>query len=78
MFEFPEPKLAGVGALTEETEQSYHLIPNFVFAPMHSFGFPLHLYWPNGVGKRRFETVWLGADWGAGERPPEWQSYIEG
>jgi hypothetical protein len=35
------------------------------------------VFWPNGIDKCRMEVWWLGPDWGAGERPSDWEKTID-
>jgi phenylpropionate dioxygenase-like ring-hydroxylating dioxygenase large terminal subunit len=71
----PEVDIPTVGEIARTCTQSYGMFPNWV-SPLGSYGFPVLLFWPNGLNKSRLEVWWFGADWGAGEKSENWKSYI--
>ncbi len=72
----PEIDIATVGEIARTCTLSYGMFPNWV-SPLGCYGFPVLLFWPNGVGKCKMEVWWFGADWGTGEKPSNWTGYIE-
>lgn len=72
----PEIDIPTVGEIARTCTQSYGIFPNWV-SPLGSYGFPVLLFWPNGIDKCKMEVWWFGPDWGAGEKPPAWKDYTE-
>ena len=72
----PEIDIPSVGEIARTCTLSYGVFPNWI-SPLGSYGFPVLLFWPNGLDKCRMEVWWFGADWGSGERPSNWAGYIE-
>ena len=54
---------------------AYGIFPN-VITPVEPTGFPLLLFWPRGVHQCEMEALYIAPDWGAGERPPFWDTFI--
>jgi len=69
------PEIETVGEIARTCVQSYHLEPNIVM-PVSATLFPILQFWPDGRGNTKFEIWWIGADWGEGEAPPEWEEAI--
>lgn len=74
-FQNEMPEITTAGEISRTCTQSYNVVPNIV-SPMSEGGFPMLLFWPNGLTKTRFQVIWLGADWGKGERPKGWDARI--
>jgi phenylpropionate dioxygenase-like ring-hydroxylating dioxygenase large terminal subunit len=71
----PDIDIESVGEIARSCTQSYGMFPNWV-SPLGSYGFPVLLFWPNGIDKCKMEVWWFGADWGTGEKPTQWNDYI--
>ena len=71
----PEIDIPTVGEIARTCTQSYGMFPNWV-SPLGSYGFPVLLFWPNGLDKCKLEVWWFGADWGSGKKSPNWDGYI--
>ena len=67
--------IATVGELPRVTNLSYHVFPNLV-TPLDVTGFPFLLFWPIDVRTTRLEVLWFVADWGAGEPPELWKTFL--
>jgi phenylpropionate dioxygenase-like ring-hydroxylating dioxygenase large terminal subunit len=67
----PKFEIDSVGEIARTCTQSYGIFPNWV-SPLGASGFPVLLFWPNGIDKCRMEVWWFGADWGTGEKPAAW------
>jgi phenylpropionate dioxygenase-like ring-hydroxylating dioxygenase large terminal subunit len=72
----PDLEIETVGEIARTCTQSYGVFPNWV-SPLGASGFPVLLFWPNGVDKCRMEVWWFGPDWGQGERPAVWDGRIQ-
>ncbi len=72
----PDIDIPTVGEIARTCTLSYGMFPNWV-SPLGSYGFPVLLFWPNGLAKCRMEVWWFGADWGTGQKPAQWKSYID-
>ena len=72
----PKLEIETVGEIARTCTQSYGVFPNIV-SPLGPTGFPMLVFWPNGIDKCRMEVWWLGPDWGEGERPADWEKTIE-
>lgn len=70
------PSMDTVGEIGKTCTQSYNIVPNWV-SPLSDKGFPVLLFWPTSINTTTFEVWWFGADWGEGEKPSEWEGYIE-
>jgi hypothetical protein len=68
---FARVEIETVGEIGRTCTQSYNLFPNFV-APLSQFTLPPLMFWPNTIGKCRFETWTIAPDWGDGEGPDIW------
>ena len=79
-FEYAMPKpqfeIETVGEIGRTCTQSYGVFPNWV-SPLGPGGFPVLLFWPNGINKCKMEVWWFGPNWGAGERPAQWDKTFE-
>jgi phenylpropionate dioxygenase-like ring-hydroxylating dioxygenase large terminal subunit len=71
----PEIDIPTVGEIARTCTQSYGMFPNWV-SPLGSYGFPVLLFWPNGLNKCKLEVWWFGADWGVGQKSANWEGYI--
>ena len=71
----PEVDIPTVGEIARTCTLSYGMFPNWV-SPLGSYGFPVLLFWPNGLNRCRMEVWWFGADWGTGKRSANWDGYI--
>jgi phenylpropionate dioxygenase-like ring-hydroxylating dioxygenase large terminal subunit len=60
-----------VGEIGRTCTLSYNLFPNWV-SPLSEYSLPPLLFWPNGIGKCRFETWTVAPDWGDGPGPDLW------
>jgi hypothetical protein len=47
-----------------------------VITPVEPTGFPLLMFWPRGVHQCEMEALYIAPDWGDGERPPFWDTFI--
>ncbi len=72
----PEIDIPTVGEIARTCTLSYNMFPNWI-SPLGSYGFPVLLFWPNGLSKCKMEVWWFGADWGAGKKPESWKAYID-
>ena len=54
---------------------SYSIFPNFI-VPISATGMPSVCIWPTGVRTSALEVLWFAPGWGAGERPPLWETRI--
>ncbi len=66
-----------VGEIARTCTQSYGVFPNIV-TPLNSGAFPMLVFWPNGINRSRMEVWWFGPDWGAGEKPEDWDAVTTG
>ena len=71
----PRLEVETVGEIARTCTQSYGVFPNIV-SPLGAAGFPILVFWPNGIDRCRMEVWWLGADWGEGDKPAEWADSI--
>lgn len=55
---------------------AYHVFPNLVM-PIDAVGFPFLIFWPRGPHQCEMEVIFGAVDWGEGERPAFWDSYLE-
>ncbi len=69
------PLMENINEIARTGIQSYNMIPNWV-SPLSNFGFPVLLFWPNGIRKTRFEVWFFGTNWGDDEVSPGWDHYI--
>ena len=67
----PRREIGTVGEIARTCTQSYNLFPNFV-APLSQYTLPPLLFWPNGIGRCKFETWTIAPDWGDGPGPDLW------
>ncbi len=65
------PEIETVGEIGRTCTQSYNVFPNWV-SPLNHYALPPLLFWPNGIGKTRFETWTIAPDWGDGPGPDMW------
>jgi phenylpropionate dioxygenase-like ring-hydroxylating dioxygenase large terminal subunit len=72
----PKLEIETVGEIARTCTQSYGIFPNIV-TPLGATGFPMLVFWPNGIDKCRMEVWWFGPDWGEGQRPADWDKTIE-
>lgn len=54
----------------------YHVFPNMII-PIEKSGFPILRFWPLGKDECEMELIFLGPDWGEGERPPIWDYFMQ-
>ena len=72
---FPELDLPELGGLYHETDVAYGVFPNLI-TPLEPHGFPLLVFWPVDVATTRLDEIWIGRDWGEGERPAAWDKKL--
>lgn len=58
-----------------ENAIAFHVFPNLVM-PVDTVGFPLLLFWPRGPHQCEMEAIFIGPDWGEGDRPAFWDDYL--
>lgn len=54
---------------------AFHVFPNLVM-PVDPVGFPLLIFWPRGPHQCEMEAIFLGPDWGEGDRPAFWDDFL--
>jgi nitrite reductase/ring-hydroxylating ferredoxin subunit len=54
---------------------AFTVFPNLIM-PVDPFGFPFMLIWPRGPHECEMEVIFAGKDWGAGDRPAFWETYL--
>jgi phenylpropionate dioxygenase-like ring-hydroxylating dioxygenase large terminal subunit len=65
------PEIETVGEIGRTCTQSYNVFPNWV-SPLSQYALPPLLFWPNGIGRTRFEVWTIAPDWGDGAGPDYW------
>jgi len=70
------PDIPSVAELPRQFIIAYTCFPNLT-TPTYANGFPLLLFWPNGVGASKFEVVWFGLPHGEATLPAAWQEKID-
>jgi len=71
------PEIASVGEIPRTCTYSFHVEPNLV-SPMGETLYPMLFFWPDGLRNTKYEIYWIGADWGEGKIPQDWQARIDG
>jgi phenylpropionate dioxygenase-like ring-hydroxylating dioxygenase large terminal subunit len=55
---------------------SFHVFPNLI-TPTDLTGFPFLQFWPIDVRTTELEISWYVADWGEGEMPAFWKTFVD-
>nr|WP_087574139.1 aromatic ring-hydroxylating dioxygenase subunit alpha [Sphingomonas sp. CDS-1] len=69
------PDNAAMPDIFRKNAIAFHIFPNLVM-PVDTVGFPLLLFWPRGPHQCEMEAIFIGPDWGEGERPAFWNDYL--
>jgi len=72
---FPDLDFPELQGLYKETDVAYGIFPNLI-TPIEYHGFPLLVFWPLGVNQTRLDEIWIGKNWGDGERPASWDKKL--
>ena len=70
------PDIEGMHATFAANSHVYHVFPNMII-PLEKSGFPILRFWPLGKDECEMEVIFLGPDWGDGERPPIWDYFMQ-
>lgn len=70
------PDIPEMNSTFAENSYVYHLFPNTII-PLEKSGFPILRFWPCGKDECEMELIFLGPDWGEGERPPIWDYFMQ-
>ena len=54
---------------------AYGIFPNFI-SPVEPTGIPILLFWPRGLRQTEMQAIYIGLDWGEGERPAFWDWFL--
>jgi nitrite reductase/ring-hydroxylating ferredoxin subunit len=54
---------------------AYLAFPNFI-SPVEPTGFPILLFWPDGVNRCTMQAIYVAPDWGDGPPPPFWDRFL--
>ncbi|MFA7586458.1 MAG: aromatic ring-hydroxylating dioxygenase subunit alpha [Novosphingobium sp.] len=54
---------------------AYMAFPNLI-SPVEPTGFPVLLFWPDGVDRCTMQAIYVSPDWGDGERPVFWDTFL--
>ena len=54
---------------------AYMAFPNLI-SPVEPTGFPVLLFWPDGVNRCTMQAIYVAPDWGDGERPAFWDRFL--
>ncbi|HEX2793718.1 MAG TPA: aromatic ring-hydroxylating dioxygenase subunit alpha [Croceicoccus sp.] len=54
---------------------AYMAFPNLI-SPVEPTGFPVLLFWPEGVGKCTMQAIYVAPDWGDGPLPAFWDKFL--
>lgn len=69
------PDIPTISDLPREANLSYMIFPN-VITPTDTTGFPFLQFWPVDERTTEMEISWYVADWGEGEMPDFWKSFV--
>ncbi|RVQ68832.1 aromatic ring-hydroxylating dioxygenase subunit alpha [Croceicoccus ponticola] len=69
------PDIATMPDLYRMNNVAYMAFPNLI-TPVEPTGFPVLLFWPDGVGKCTMQAIYVAPDWGDGERPAFWERFL--
>jgi len=70
------PDIKGMHATFAANSYVYHVFPNMII-PLEKSGFPILRFWPLGKDECEMELIFLGPDWGDGERPQIWEYFMQ-
>lgn len=54
---------------------AYMAFPNLI-SPVEPTGFPILLFWPDGVGHCTLQAIYVAPDWGDGDIPAFWDRFL--
>lgn len=54
---------------------AYMAFPNLI-SPVEPTGFPVLLFWPDGVNSCVMQAIYVAPDWGEGDRPAFWDRFL--
>ena len=69
------PDIDGMHPIFAANSFVYHVFPNMII-PLEKSGFPILRFWPLGKDECEMELIFLGPDWGDGERPQIWEYFM--
>ncbi len=78
MAKVPErglPQIPTVHPIVHSTSYSFTVFPNLI-TPVAADGFPIMLFFPDGVDRTTIRIYHYGPDWGDGEPPEAWKDRI--
>lgn len=70
------PDVEGMHPVFAANSFVYHVFPNMII-PLEKSGFPILRFWPLGKDECEMEVIFLGPDWGDGERPQVWDYFMK-
>lgn len=70
------PDIKGMHPTFAANSFVYHVFPNMII-PLEKSGFPILRFWPLGKDECEMELIFLGPDWGEGERPQVWEYFMQ-
>jgi phenylpropionate dioxygenase-like ring-hydroxylating dioxygenase large terminal subunit len=68
-------EIPGVSEIPRIANLSFHVFPNLV-TPTDLTGFPFLQFWPIDIRTSDLEVSWYVGDWGEGEMPEFWKSFV--
>lgn len=69
------PAIPGVHPIVHSTSYSFTVFPNLI-TPVAAAGFPIMLFFPDGIGRTNIRIYHYGPDSGDGRSPERWQERI--
>lgn len=70
------PDVQGMHTTFAANSYVFHVFPNMII-PLEKSGFPILRFWPRGTDECDLEVIFLGPDWGDGERPQIWEYFMQ-
>jgi phenylpropionate dioxygenase-like ring-hydroxylating dioxygenase large terminal subunit len=65
----------GVHPIVHSTSYSFTVFPNLI-TPVAAAGFPIMLFFPDGIGRTNIRIYHFGPDWGDGPAPEAWKERV--
>ena len=69
--------IPGVHPIVHSTSYSFTVFPNLI-TPLSPTGFPIMLFFPDGIGRTNIRIYHYGPNWGDGPPPEAWDTRLAG